>query len=338
MNVHESAKLRHMLCVAGLEIATSQSTADIIIFQTCSIRDTAQRKALTHISQAIKLKSSPFNKGGARRAGVFSPQICVIGCINKPIGGVDIQLGTNQLEILVEKLTGTRPDTRFGMDNSIIITHGCENFCSYCIVPYVRGKEIHRPIEDIEFEFKEIVERGTPRVIYLLGQNVNSYPNFVGLLDRLCKIDGDFTLNFLSSHPKDFDRTLVECIARNPKIERNIHLPMQSGCDKILAAMNRRYTVAQFREKVDLLRARVPGVHITTDIICGFPGETEQDFQQTVAVVKQIKFDAAFIFAYSPREGTLAAKMDGQLDTHEKKRRATKLIEIQRSLSSSGKS
>jgi len=327
MNVHESARLRHMLCTNGLEIAKSPDTANILIFQTCSIRDTAAQKIITHIHQAKKQKPKP--------------QICVIGCLSAhtKIDGVDIQLGTNQLELLVEKLCQKKPDMRFGIENSIIITHGCENFCTYCIVPYVRGKEYSRDIDDIVNEFEQIKNCG--KVIYLLGKNVNSYrcprtkTNFVGLLDQLCKIDGDFILNFMSSHPKDFTYDLIDCIARNSKIERNIHLPLQSGCNKILAAMNRGYTIEQYTEKINCLRERIPGVHITTDIICGFPGESEQDFDKTINVIKAIRFNAAFIFAYSAREGTTAAKLDGQLDMTTKRQRATKLIQVQRKISAS---
>lgn len=174
--------------------------------------------------------------------------------------------------------------------------------------------------------------------IYLLGQNVNSYKcpktgaNFVELLDKICALDGDFIVNFLSSHPKDFTQSLVDCIARNPKIERNIHLPLQSGCNKTLARMNRKYTIEQYLEKIASLRNAVSEVHITTDIICGFPGETEEDFAETVAVMQRVKFNAAFIFPYSRRRGTSADKMDGHLDKKTIMARTTQLIELQRKI------
>ena len=322
MNAHESERLSFMLTRGGLICAPSAEDADILIFQTCSVRNTAAQKILTHISQAKKT----------------GKKICVIGCLSahKEIKGVDIQLGTNELELLVEKLCGEKPDSRFGIGNSVIITQGCENFCSYCIVPYVRGREYSRNSGDIIAEFEQIKSCG--KVVWLLGQNVNSYKcprtgmDFVGLLDKICALDGDFTVNFMSSHPKDFDARLIDCIARNTKIERNIHLPMQSGCDKILRLMNRKYTVAEYCAKIDALRAAVPGIRITTDIICGFPGETAENFEETMRVFREIKFNAAFIFPYSRREGTHADAMPGQIDDKEKKRRTTLMVEIARKM------
>ena len=325
MNVHESARLRQMLLRAGLSSAATPQEAGVIIFQTCSIRDTAAQKVITHIHQALQVR---------RKMGL-KQKICVIGCLDLGnVQGVDIVLGTNKLEELVERLTGIVPDNRFGVENSIIITHGCDNFCAYCIVPYARGREWSRDVEDIVHEFEQIKETAKGP-IFLLGQNVNSYhcprtgTNFVGLLNLLCALKGEFVVNFLSSHPKDFGWDLVECIARNPKIERNIHLPMQSGCDKILRAMKRGYSVAEYLGKVDMLRRAVPDVHITTDIICGFPTETDADFDETCDVVRRVRFNAAFIFPYSPREGTEAANMP-QVDERTRRARATRLIEIQR--------
>jgi tRNA-2-methylthio-N6-dimethylallyladenosine synthase len=340
MNVHESARLKHMLLAGGFENATNQDGADVIIFQTCSIRDTAARKVLTHINQARELR----RKTGGRQT------ICVVGCLGAQvlenpkilagkIGKNDIILGTNQSEVLAERLLGEKVDTRFGIDNSITIIHGCENFCAYCIVPYVRGREISRDISEIVDEFKAILSAKPQKSIYLLGQNVNSYrcprtgAGFVELLDTLCSMDREFQINFLSSHPKDFGAPLVDCIARNEKIERNIHLPIQSGCDKILRLMNRKYTTADIRGKIEYLRAAVPTVHVTTDVICGFPNESESDFAETVAFMREIKFDAAFIFPYSVRSGTAAATMDGQIHEAVRKRRATELIAVQREIS-----
>ena len=329
-NGHESDRLAHMLKSLGFKEALSAEESDVLIFQTCSIRNTAAQKILTHISQAKKIRAKKKLK----------QTICVIGCLSaeekkyKEFDGVDIVLGTNQLETLVEVLCGEKPDTRFGVGHSIIIQHGCENFCSYCIVPFVRGKEYSRTVDEIVSEFHAIKDCG--KVIYLLGQNVNSYfcpqtgTNFVGLLDKICAIEGDFLINFMSSHPKDFSDELIACIARNKKIERNIHLPMQSGCDKILKFMNRGYTVKEYLGKIDTLRTAVPGVRITTDIICGFPGETLDDYQETVKVFSQIKFNASFIFPYSRRTGTLADKMPEQIPDAEKRRRVTELLKIQR--------
>jgi len=323
-----------MLEMQGWARISDKLTADVIIFQTCSIRDTAARKVLTHISQAKVY----------RRENQTKQTLCVIGCItaHEEIKGVDIVLGTNQLEVLVEKLCGVKPDTSFGLDNSIIITHGCENFCAYCIVPYARGKEWSRDIDEITKEFTDIKDK-TNKVIYLLGQNVNSYrcprtgTDFVGLLDKLCGMEGEFVLNFMSSHPKDFDERVVDCIARNKNIERNIHLPMQSGCDKILKAMGRIYSINEYISKVELLRAKVDGVRVTTDIICGFPGESEEDFKETVEVVKRLKFNSAFIYPFSRRKGTVADTMPNQIDRATIKQRTNELIEINRTLASKRK-
>ncbi|MCL2229217.1 MAG: MiaB/RimO family radical SAM methylthiotransferase [Firmicutes bacterium] len=327
MNAHESDRLRHMLLMVGFFEAQTKPEADVVIFQTCSVRDTASRKVFTHISQARKLPRKPT--------------ICVIGCLSalsEKIEGVDILLGTNQLEVLVEKLSGTKPDTRFGIENSIIIMHGCNNFCSYCIVPYARGREFSRDSDDIINEFMQVKNVG--RVIYLLGQNVNSYKcprtgtTFVELVDRICAIEGDFQLNFISSHPKDFSEELVDCIARNKKIERNIHLPIQSGNDRILKLMGRGYTAKEYLDKIMLLRKKVPNVRITTDVICGFPGESEEEFEDTKNLFKQVRFNAAFIFPYSERKGTRAATMEGRLSTKIKKERTTELVKLQRVLQS----
>jgi len=297
MNVHESAQLRTWLLGQGYKQAQSAETADIIVFNTCKIRDTAERKILTHIAQAKKHKKP-------------HQQIIVTGCLT------DHEY--------------KKPSESIAVPASITISYGCENFCAYCIVPYVRGREFHRPKHEIIAEFNAIPRTGT---VWLLGQNVNSHPDFVELLDTLSSRKGDFKLNFMSSHPKDFTMELIDCIARNEKIERNIHLPLQSGCDKILTAMNRGYTVADYTAKIARLRELVPGICITTDIICGFPGETEDDFAQTVAVMKQLQFDAAFIFPYSRRSGTAADAMPDQIDTVTKKRRTTELVNLQREIS-----
>ena len=358
MNVHESDRMTAQLEAAGHKRTDTDSDAQIIIYNTCCIRNTAEQKIISHIGEAGKLKKK-------------NPDIivCVVGCLSQRLGSaaalrqkfpfIDIILGTHNIdnlvgaiekvlknkkkviEILEQRLSNgglvhTHPQ---GDVSYVNITYGCENFCAYCIVPFVRGKLICRDIADIEAEFKQIINTNPGKTIFLLGQNVNSYicprtgTDFVGLIDKLCAIPGDFKLNFLSSHPKDFSVRLVDAIARNPKVERNIHLPLQSGCDKILALMNRGYTVAEYIKKINYLRARVPDVHITTDIICGFPTETEADFKKTIETIRQIKFNAAFIFPYSRRSGTQADKMDGQVDIATKKRRATELIRIQREIS-----
>ena len=322
LNAHESDRMALSLEAAGFTRADKWENADLIVFNTCCIRNTAEQKIVSHIGNALRHKKA------------HPVTIAVVGCLakRKKFPGVDY---TGDWEGFLRELgIGVM---RSGVGNSVIIMQGCQNFCSYCIVPYVRGREISRPSDEIEKEFRELCGGG--KTVWLLGQNVNSYKcpktgiGFVGLLEKLCKSNGDYRINFLSSHPKDFSHELVDFIAKNERIERNIHLPMQSGCNKTLAAMNRKYTIEQYEEKIKYLREKVRGVCVTTDIICGFPGESEGDFLQTVQAVKRIKFNAAFIFPYSRRSGTKADRMDGQIDMAVKKKRATELIILQREIS-----
>lgn len=369
MNVHESQKMQKLLESDGFSYADDETSSDIIIFNTCTVRNTAEEKIISHIGNVHKEK-----RNGR------SLIIAIVGCLSQRDGVgaslrakfpmMDIILGThnisnisraiklaidgkNTLDIVEKRDEGgdkfdslvslddpTKPNTHY-----INITYGCDNYCTYCIVPYVRGALVCRESSEIEKEFsalyKTIKDRAEPQTIYLLGQNVNSYicPNtsvdFIELLKKLSKmVDvSNVFINFMSSHPKDFSNDLADLIATTPQIEKNIHLPIQNGCDKVLDAMNRGYTVAEYMGKIEYLRSVCPDVKITTDIICGFPNESEEDFAQTIAMVKKIRFNAAFIFPYSRRSGTVADKMDGQIDHKTKKRRTTELIKIQREIS-----
>ena len=324
MNVNTAAKINQQLLAAGHVVAESDEQADAIIFNTCCVRNTAEQKILSHIALAKQLKQK-------------NPQlkIAVIGCLSvkRKIHGVDILLGTEDAMNVVEKLGETlRPLPPEPTSTAYIdITYGCENYCSYCIVPFVRGKLRIRPIEEIRAEFNQV--KDTAKDIYLLGQNVNAYPNFPQLLAELAQQSGDFKLHFLSPHPKDFDIETIKVMAKYPKIAHDIHLPMQCGCDKILKLMNRKYTVADYKNIIRQLRELIPDIHITTDIICGFPGETDEDFEETVKTVEEIKFSAAYIFPYSNRTGTVADKMENQVPFRTRKARATKLVEIMRKMS-----
>lgn len=371
MNVHESDKMRQSLSRVGFAEAEEVNcdSADIIIFNTCCVRNTAESKIQNHIAVAGKTK---------RPGQIFA----VVGCmpqqsergktLAKQYRFIDIVLGTHNISRIAQAVTECIASTKRTVEilegrtdpedfdelqhtiddksntHYVNITYGCENFCTYCIVPYVRGRLICRPSTEIFAEFKSVVSRvkqirkdGDTHIIYLLGQNVNSYEcgeqgaDFAALLEGLCYlVDVDYIrVNFLSSHPRDFGDRLIRVIAENPQIERNIHLPIQSGCDRILKMMNRGYTVAGYREKVDKLRAAVPDVRITTDVICGFPTETEEEFQITVETMQSIRFNAAFIFPYSRRSGTVADKMEGHLDRRTKKARATRLIALQKKIS-----
>ncbi|MCQ2381871.1 MAG: MiaB/RimO family radical SAM methylthiotransferase, partial [Clostridia bacterium] len=286
MNVNTAAKIAQQLMAAGHSIAQSDEEADVIIFNTCCVRNRTKKKILSHIALAKQLKrQNPALK------------IAVIGCLSakRKISGVDILLGTDNAMEVVEKLGVVVRDLPVvqGETAYIDITYGCENYCSYCIVPFVRGKLRIRPRDEIIAEFLQV--KDTAKDIYLLGQNVNAYPNFPQLLAELAQYDGNFMLHFLSAHPKDFDIETIKVMAKYPKIAHDVHLPMQCGCDKILKLMNRKYTVSDYLEKVRQLREYIPDVHITTDIICGLPGETDQDFDETVRKKKKIKFSAAYI-------------------------------------------
>ena len=341
MNVHESAKISGALEGKGYTKGSS-TTADIHIFNTCCIRDTAEQKIQSHIATLCKNKTPEM-------------VVAVIGCMSQREGvakklqsryPIDIVLGTHQIDKLLEFLGCEDAPDAFKADLTtqgvtayyINISFGCENFCSYCIVPFVRGKLVHRESAEIEKEFDALLNqiKGDEKtIIYLLGQNVNSYPGFPGLLNSLANktTKPNVFLNFLSSHPKDFGDELINVIATNNQVDKNIHLPIQSGCNKILKAMNRGYTTEDYLAKLEKLRSAVPTVTVTTDIICGFPGETEEDFAETFAFMEKVRFNAAFIFPYSRRSGTVADKLPEQLDMKTKRKRATELINLQREIS-----
>ena len=323
MNVNTAHKITQQLLAAGHTLAETDEDADVIIFNTCCVRNTAEQKILSHIALAKQLKQHKPDL-----------KIAVIGCLSakRKINGVDILLGTDNAMDVVEKLgvAVRQLPAEQGTTAYIDITYGCENYCTYCIVPFVRGKLRIRPRAEILAEFDQV--KDTAKDIYLLGQNVNAYPEFPKLLEELAQKDGDFTLHFLSAHPKDFALETIKVMAKYPKIAHDVHLPMQCGCDKILKLMNRKYTVADYLEKIRLLREYMPDIHITTDIICGFPGETDEDFAETMRIVQQIKFSAAYIFPYSNRSGTAADKMPNQVPFRVRKARATKLVELMREL------
>ena len=356
MNVHESDKITALLELDGFARGESETVADIVVFNTCTVRNTAEDKIISHIG------ALHYEKKHGRNV-----IIGVVGCLSQRDGVakrlahkfplVDIILGTHNIGEIgfavknaqaAKRTIDVAPKRRESDFDTVIpahlrkdnnhfinITYGCENYCTYCIVPFVRGALICRPSKTIIAEFKTLTDSNASGVVFLLGQNVNSYvcpdtgTNFVGLLDKLCDMTtNQVFINFLSSHPRDFSDELVDFIASHPQIERNIHLPLQSGSDKILERMNRGYTSGWYAKKVANLRAKVPDIRITTDIICGFPGETDEDFADTVAFVKQIGFNSAFIFPYSRRSGTAADKMPNQIDLKTKKARTTQLQNI----------
>lgn len=353
MNVHESEKIAGILSELGYRSCTEMEEADVVVFNTCCIRENAENHAYGNIGMLKKLKAKKRDMIIAV-GGCLTQQINKADDLHDKFPYVDIIFGTHNLNklkdyieekrrrrksvIAIEEcdgriVEGDKP-LRTSYPNAWVnITYGCNNFCTYCIVPYVRGRERSRKSENIIAEVKSLIAEGY-KEITLLGQNVNSYGNggadipFYELLDRVANLDGDFRLRFMTSHPKDFSEELAKVIAANKKICHCVHLPVQSGSDTILAAMNRRYTSGDYLKKVEILRKYVPDCAITTDIIVGFPGETEEDFNATLELVKKVDYASAFTFVYSKREGTVAAKMPDQIPEDVCKRRIMELVEL----------
>ncbi len=355
-NEADSEKLSGMARSMGYNITTEAEDADLILVNTCAVREHAEQKALSIIGQFKHLK----NKKSSLMIGVCG---CMVTQkhrseeIKRSYPYVDFIFGTSSLhrmpELLYEKTTkGKRlfaPDEEeylvaeglnIERESSyrawVSIMYGCNNFCSYCIVPYVRGRERSRRMEDIVSEVEELAEKGY-KDITLLGQNVNSYAkereyDFADLLERLSEIEGEFKLRFMTSHPKDASRKLIDTMSRHDKIAKHFHLPLQSGSDAILKAMNRHYDKAQYLDTVRYIREKMPDIAITTDIIVGFPGETEQDFEDTLDMLRKVRYDMIFSFIYSPRKGTPAAEME-QVDEKVKGERFARLLEVQNKIS-----
>ena len=356
MNIHESEKISGILTKLGYAPCDSEKDADIIVFNTCCIRENAEKKAEGNIGALKQLKKKNKNL-----------IICVGGCMTQQKGYaevlhqkfpfIDVIFGTHNLEkfeeLLTKKLTQKKclisvldkeleviegtPKTRTSFPNAWVnITYGCNNFCTYCIVPYVRGRERSRKPQDIYNECVDLIKEGY-KEITLLGQNVNSYGNdlegvnFSYLLKLINSIDGKFRLRFMTNHPKDFTEELISTISQCDKVCKCVHLPIQSGSNNILKKMNRRYTREDYLYKVELLRKYMPDIAITTDIMVGFPTESEQDYLDTVDIVERVQFSGAFTFIYSKRKGTPAAEMDGQIDEETATKRIVKLIDIQNS-------
>ena len=353
MNVHESEKIAGILSELGYVSCDSMEKADIVVFNTCCIRENAENHAYGNIGMLKKLKAAKRDMIIAV-GGCLTQQMNKADVLHEKFPYVDIIFGTHNLnklkDFVIEKqhrkksiikidecdgsvVEGDNP-LRTSYPNAWVnITYGCNNFCSYCIVPYVRGRERSRKSENILAEVKSLVDEGY-KEITLLGQNVNSYANgtddipFYKLLEKVAAIDGKFRLRFMTSHPKDFSEELAKTIADNPKICHCLHLPVQSGSDRILSAMNRRYTTADYLRKVDILKKYVPDCAITTDLIVGFPGETDEDFEDTLNLVKKVDFSSAFTFVYSKREGTKAAEMDCQIPEEVSKKRIMQLVDL----------
>ncbi|MBE5764027.1 MAG: tRNA (N6-isopentenyl adenosine(37)-C2)-methylthiotransferase MiaB [Clostridiales bacterium] len=355
MNLHESEKLAGMLESLGYEFVSQPEEANLIIYVTCCIRENAEQKVYGHLG-ALK----PYK--------VANPDVIVAvgGCMTQQSGAaeklhktfpfVDIIFGTHNLceferllkekqgrkKALIEIIEDNRereciPMRRNSYPNAWVnIIYGCNNFCTYCIVPYVRGRERSRRIEDIVAEVKSLVQEGYKEVT-LLGQNVNSYGNdvkgeegygdFADLLNAIGKeVKGDYRLRFMSSHPKDLSERLVQAIVANPNVCHSIHLPLQSGSTSVLKQMNRRYTREDYLAKVALIKKYMPDCSISTDVMVGFPGETDADYEDTLSLMKEVDFASAFMFVYSPREGTPAAKREDQIPAEISKSRIMRMV------------
>lgn len=357
-NEADSERLAGMCREMGYHPCESESDADLIVVNTCAVREHAELRALSITGQFKHLKEA-------------NPRLVIVICgcmvtqehrmndIKRSYPYVDLLVGTGMLyrfpELLHEHLMNDK--RRFVIDETegsiaeglpilrksstkawVSIMYGCNNFCTYCVVPYVRGRERSRRREDIISEVKQLVSEGV-REITLLGQNVNSYGkdsndcDFAELLSELSAIDGDFILRFMTSHPKDAGKKLIDVMANSPKCANQFHLPLQSGSARVLGAMNRRYTPEKYLETVDYMREKIPGITISSDIIVGFPGETDEEFGETLKMLERVRFDMVYSFIYSPRNLTPAAKMDCQIPPEIKSERMNRLLELQNNIS-----
>lgn len=355
MNEHDSEKISWVLESMGYKYTDNMDKSDFIIFNTCLVRENAELKLFGQVGSLKKLKEE-------------NPDLilAICGCMMQVEGPrnvildkfkhVDIIFGTNNIhklpqliskhkqtnEIVVDIVEDSyeiedelEANRLFNFKGYVNIMYGCNNFCTYCIVPYARGRERSREPEDIIKEVKELANRGY-KEITLLGQNVNSYGktldkeveySFTDLLKEVNEVEGLERIRFMTSHPKDISDELIEALGSLDKLSKHIHLPVQSGSNKVLKEMNRNYTREKYIEIVRKIREFVPEASITTDIIVGFPGETEEDFQETIDLVKEVEYDAAFTFLYSIREGTKAAKMENQIDDDIKHERFQRLLD-----------
>ena len=353
MNAHDSEKLAGMLTEMGLTAAPREE-ADFVLHNTCCIRDNAERKALGNVIWLKELKKDrPDMLIGV--CGCMVQEQGKAESIRRQYPFIDIAFGTGTLhklpELLYEAVAGGQRMIEVEEEQNTIaegvpirraspwqayvtVMYGCNNYCTYCIVPYVRGRERSRQPDDIVREVEGLVKAGVQEVM-LLGQNVNSYGrvpatglDFAGLLRRVSET-GIPRIRFMTSHPKDLSDALIEEIGRNPQVMGHFHLPAQSGNDRILQAMNRHYTVAQYMERAEKLRKARRDIGLTTDLIVGFPGETEAEFRDTLDLVERMRFDSAFTFIYSPRVGTKAAELPDQVPAEVSTDRITRLIAAQ---------
>ena len=355
MNVNESAKMKQILQTMGYEIVDDIDDSDLVFLNTCTVREGAAVKVYGKLGDLKRLKEKKNGKMIIGVTGCLAQEVrdefikktpyvdLVLG--NQNIGRIPdiierLEKGEDVHVVMVEDEDELpqRVDADFGDDivASISITYGCNNYCTFCIVPYVRGMERSVPLHEIVQDVKKYTEKGYKEILFL-GQNVNSYgsdladetDNFAKLLRESAKIEGDFWIKYVSPHPKDFTDEVIEAIADNSKIARMLHLPLQSGSTKILNAMNRGYTKEEFITLAKKIKEKIPDIGLTTDIIVGFPGETDEDFQDTMDVVNEVGFENAFMFMYSKRSGTPAATIEEQVEEQVKSERLQQLMRLQ---------
>ena len=353
MNARDSEKLSGILKEIGF-VATESENADFVIYNTCTVRENANNKVYGHLGVLGNYKKKNPNMMIAL-CGCMMQEPQVVEKLKESYRFIDIIFGTHNLyklaeliysrietgKMVVEVLKDSTAiveelpvDRKYPFKSGVNIMFGCNNFCSYCIVPYVRGREKSRTPEDIICEIERLAADGVKEVM-LLGQNVNSYGknlespvSFAELLRMVEKVEGIERIRFMTSHPKDLSDELIEVMAHSEKICRHFHLPLQSGSDRLLKVMNRRYTKERYLELVNKLKNAMPDISLTTDIIVGFPGETEEDFEETLDVVRKAGFDSAYTFIYSKRTGTPAASMDNQVDEAVVKNRFDRLLTV----------
>ncbi|HOJ47073.1 MAG TPA: tRNA (N6-isopentenyl adenosine(37)-C2)-methylthiotransferase MiaB, partial [Bacillota bacterium] len=352
MNVRDSETIKGILESLGYIETDNPDEADLLLFNTCSVRENPERKVYGRIQQ--------YKEDSGKIIGICGCMVqqgAEFEYIKNELPQVRLVFGTHNIHELPELLEKAEEGQRVlnvwedkqeiveglpakrdqGVKAFVNISYGCNNFCTYCIVPYTRGREKSRTPENIISEVRELAQNGYKEVT-LLGQNVNSYGkdlglDFAALLEKVHEVEGIERIRFTTSHPKDLSDRLIAAFKNLPKLCEHLHLPVQAGSDRILKKMNRRYTREQYLELVAKLRDAVPGIALTTDIIVGFPGETEEDFLQTLDIVEKVRYDSAFTFIYSPRKGTPAAEMPDQVDEEVKKERIYRLIDLQNRIS-----
>ena len=364
-NVSDSEKYKGMLVNMGFSLTENQNEADVILFNTCAIRENAENKAFGNIGWIKNFKK--VNKDlFIILCGCMTEQNTIIEKIKSKYSFIDLVFGTHSIHkfpkyfyetILNKNANKIKSGKNYIKETEDIITedfpavrnnnlkaflpimYGCNNFCSYCIVPYVRGRERSRNSDEIISEFKQLLENGY-KDITLLGQNVNSYGkgleeniNFPKLLKKLDDFEGEYTIRFMTSHPKDATNELFDVISESKHIAHHIHLPVQCGSNKILKEMNRKYTKDSYLKIIDYAKSKIPDMVFSSDIIVGFPGETYEDFLETIDLLKKVKFASLFTFIYSPREGTPAAKLPDPVTKHEKTSWLIELLKIQEKIS-----